>query len=575
MAEFSKRQYEFLRQQANQAFEKVRGTWIECGRWAYPHRIKWLLSQNPGERNNQHIVDHTHTLALRSYVAGFLEGNTSASRPWFRLYSENDELNDVPEIKAWLQHYTERCLYYLLKGNFYHAAGQFYYDYGVFNTGAYVMDEDKDGVFWHNLVPGSYKIINDEQGEAIMLILEYQMNVKALVDKYGTKKKNGDYDWSNFSDRTKNLYNQSMYTDMVDVVRIIKRNEEYDPNEPEAGLNGQWLSCTYEIGTISGVNYAMGAQEFGINNEETVDVDNLFLKKSSYKRKPFIVGKSPSNGNFEYGEEGPTLYALGAIKSLNKKAISKDQAIEQMLRPAIQGPAALRKSYITSAPNSFVPIDANSFAQGRGQALRSIFEINPQIGALLQDVTDLRAMVEKLYYSDYLMYLTQNPKTRTKAEVDAVIQEQQLVIGPNLQSLNKTHNQKVVEFIADWVLFEDPHLQPPPPGLERSFVQPEFISVFAQAQKAADLPAIDRYTAMIMNVGAVDPRMLQKANLDKLADLYEDRLYLPAGLNNPQAKVDAIREQQAKMAQRQQELQETLPAVAGAAKDIGSLQQKQ
>jgi hypothetical protein len=103
-------------------------------------------------------------------------------------------------------------------------------------------------------------------------------------------------------------------------------------------------------------------------------------------------------------------------------------------------------------------------------------------------------------------------------------------------------------------------------------LNPEFVSIFAQAQKAADLPAIDRYTAMIANVAQIDPRVLQKINTDKLADLYEDRLYLPAGLNNPQSKVDAMREQAQQQAARQRALEQTVPAMAKAVKDVSSVE---
>lgn len=562
--ELQKSHYEYLRNQAKQQFQKVRGTWIDCGKWALPHRIKWMTANTPGERNNQHIVDTTHVLALRSYVAGFLEGNTSASRPWYRIFSKDDELNEVPENKKWLQHYTERTLNCLSSCNFYNAAGGFYYDFGVFNTGAHYIDEIRGTLYFHNMDPGSYYVINDAWGNAVVLVREFSLTVKALVEKYG-KKKNGQWDWSNISTRVRTLYEGANYTQKIDIVHIVKENEDYDPARPQVLLNKKWLSCTYELGGTQGQYYQDG-MEFGtsiVNDKHSVDA---YLNKSASKRKPFIVGKSDSGNNFEYGEKGPTSDALGLIKSLNKKAISKDQAIEQMLRPALQGPANLRKSYITTASNSYVPLDPTSLSQ---KGLQPIFQVNPALPELTNDVTDLRDQVEKLYYADYLLYLSRNPKTRTATETNAVVQEQQLIIGPNLQSLNWTYNVPVVEFVMDYVLDEDPYLKPAPQALTGQFLQAEFISVFAQAQKAADLPAIDRYIQMMEQVGQLQPKIWDKANLDKLADLYEDRLFLPAGLNNPQGKVDALREQAQAMAQKQEMMQKTLPAMAGAAKDVG------
>lgn len=559
-----KQQCEFLRNQAKRKFDKIRSTWCDLLRWGLPHKATWILSQTPGERKNNHIVDPTHVLALRSFVAGFLEGNTSSSRPWYRIGTRDIERGENYENKAWLQHYTQRTLNYLGTSNFYHAAGNFYYDYGVVNTGAHYFEVLRDGNFHvHTLIPGSYYVLNNAYGEAVVLVREFSLNVKSVVETYGQYDDNGRADWSNISSSVKKSYEDGNYARMVDLVHIILENPEYDFRNPDDPNNRQWLELTYELGRGNGHFYT-DEQEFGMSG--LTSKDNVFLKRFTGRRKPFIVGKSTED--FEYGEKGPTLDALGLIKSLNKKAIGKDRALEQILAPTLQGPSHLRKSYITNAPNSYIPLDARSAGN---QKVESVYQISPAIGAVIGDVEDMRQMVDKLYYADFLLYLSKNPKTRTARETDAIVEEQQRIIGPNLQSLNFTYNIPVLEWVMDYVLYEDPYLEPPPEELQGQSLKPEFVSIFAQAQRAADLPAIDRYVAMIGNVAQINPAILDKANLDKLADLYEDRLYLPAGLNNPQSKVEAMREQAAREQQRQQMLQETLPAVAGAAKDMSSL----
>ncbi len=547
---------EYIRVQAKQKFDQVRGTWEDLGKWTLPHRTRWLRQQREGERHNHHIVDPTHILSLRSYVAGFLEGNTSATRPWYRIGTGNQEKNMIPENHAWLDFFTNRTLSVLASTNFYHAAGQFYYDYGTFNTGAHYIDQMGNGnLFFHSLTPGAYYVINNGYGEAVVLVREFSMPVKALVDTYG-QKVNGKWDWSNFSTRVKNLYNEGNYTQHVNVVHIVKENDDYDTDLEVAGENRKWLSLTYEVGSESGVYYSDG-QQFGHHTDKDND---KYLKISLSQRKPFIIGNSTSQTGFEYGEKGPTLDALGLIKSLNKKAISKDQALEKMLRPPVQGPAALKRSYLSASAGSYIPLDATSASQN---GLRTVYQVDPRIAGLIQDVGDLRQQVDKLYYADFLLYLSQNPKTRTATETDAVIQEQKMVIGPNLQSLNWTYNVPVVEFVMDYVLENDPYLPEPPEDLTGEFLRPEFISVFAQAQRAADLPQVEKYVAEMMNLAQIDPAVRDKVNLDKLADIYEDRLYLPAG-----AQAEAKREQAAMQQQRQQQL-EAMSQMAGAAKDVG------
>lgn len=562
----AKRECEYLRARAGQRWEPCRSTWIDTTKWAAPHRATWLLSQVPGERNNHHIVDPTHGLALRSYVAGFMEGNTSATRPWYRSGTNDTDFNRFQGHKKWLDGFTRRQHQILSTSNFYHAGATIYLDIGTIMTSIVYIDETPRGPFFHVLTPGEGKLINNGYGEAVVLVREFQLTVKAVVDTYARKDKDGKRDWSNISKHVRKMYDSSEYLQMIDIVHVIKENDQFDPNLPQIGLNRQWISYTYERGGYA--SYAAGGEPV----ESDFDDREKFLSIKASRRKPFIAPRSESSSNFEYGQKGPTLDALGLIKSLNKKAISKDQAVEQMLRPALQGPANLRKSYVTTAPNSYVPIDAAQLGVTKGRGLQPVFEVNPAIGVLLQDVTDLRQMVDKIYYADYLLYLSRNPKTRTATETNAILQEQQLIIGPILQSLNWTFNVPVVDWLMDFVLWDDPWIQenPVPEELTGKFLRPEFISVFAQAQKAADLPAVERFIGFAEQVGQLNPQIWDKVNLDRVADVYEDRLFLPAGVNRPQSEVDAKREQAQAQAQRQQILAEALPAMAGAARDMSS-----
>ena len=569
---YSVQELETLRGLANQKFGTIKNNWIDIGWWTAPHLTKWMLGKDFGTRNNQHITDTTHVSARRSYVSGFLEGNTSATRPWSRQLHGDPAKNKIPRVKKWLDHFNERCMKNLSSSNFYNEAARFYDHYGIFNTGVHYIVELPGRYFFYTLDPGSYRLINDQFGKAEILIMERRMNVKALVNEYGEKDKNGRVNWNNFSNRVKLSYERGNYTDTVDFVICVIPNKNFDPSKPVGGDNRQWVSLHYECGLGYGSDY-VGAVVTGLYAGESADTNRKFLRIRYSKRCPFIAGKSPSSMNFEYGEVGPTVDAIGCIKSLNKKAVAKDKALEKILDPAVQGPANLKKSYRTTMSNAYIPLDPTSLAAGA--RLSTIHDINSAIVPLTSDVDDIRQQVNKLYYADFLLYLTMNPKTRTAEETRAIVAEQQMVIGPNLQSLNWTYNVPITDFNADWTLDNDPYLEPPPPELEGEFLRTEFISIFAQTQKAADLPSIDRYIQAMMNVGQMNPSALQKVNFDVYADLIEDRLYLPEGLNRDQAEVDSMRQQAQAMAARQQALQETLPALAGAAKDAASARQGQ
>ena len=559
VAGYSRQDFELLRQDAKQKFQERKAEWTEWLLWTMPHRAKWLVNPNDDRVKGYPVVDGTHILAQRSFVAGFLEGNTSASRPWLRYSHPDPDRNRFTPNREWLDQATNRVLSTLSNSNFYHQAGQFYYDYGSVNTGCHIFKKLERGLHVYTLLPGSYYVINNALNEPDMLIREFSMHALALVKRYG-KKKNGSWDWSTFTPAVKMLWDKSDTTTMIECVEIFCRNKEFTSEFAVSGNNRMWTNVTYETGSATTNGFANY-----ISQPTAADAVNLEVGYS--RRRPFIVGKS--HGDTPYGEQGPTSSAIGLIRSANKKAISKDLALEKMLDPTTQGPAHIRKAYLTSQARKHIPLDATAMAQG---GLRTIYDINPAVATLSADVIDIRQQIERFYYADFLLYLSNNPKTRTAEEVREIVTEKQSVIGPNLQTLNWSYNMPVAEYLLDFVLSEDPYLPPPPEDLQGQFINTEFTSVFAQVQKAFDLPQINQYVSQWMQVAQLNPKAWDNINLDVLAKTYEDRYYLPAGLNNSQSYVDAMRRQAAQQMQRQQ-MMEAIPAAAAASKDMAQAEQ--
>ena len=81
VAGYSRQDFEVIRKDAKQKFEERKQDWTEYLLWTLSHRAKHLINPNADKVVGYPIIDGTHVLAHRSFVAGFLEGNTSASRP--------------------------------------------------------------------------------------------------------------------------------------------------------------------------------------------------------------------------------------------------------------------------------------------------------------------------------------------------------------------------------------------------------------------------------------------------------------------------------------------------------------
>lgn len=561
VAGFTRQEFEIMRQDAKQKFQDVQNDWIEQLLWTVPNRARWMINRNSDVPMGYPIADGTHILAHRSFVAGFMEGNTSASRPWIRYSHPDPDRNLYGPNRTWLDLASRRVHDYLSNSNFYNEAGQFYYDFGAVNTGAHIFKKVGNSLHVWTLMPGSYFVINNALGENETMVREFALHAVALVKRFG-KKKDGDWDWSNFSDRVKRLFDRSDTTVMIECVEVLTRNKNFSSMQPIGGSNRQWVSAIYETGVCTGDGFAQYASDATITND-------TYLEVTYSRRKPFIVGRS--HGSSPYGDQGPTSLSIGLIRSLNKKAISKDIAIEKMLDPTTQGPAHIRKSYLTTQARRHIPLDATSLAQG---GLKTVYEIPQGIVALTSDVEDIRRQVEKFYFADFLLYLTNNPKTRTAEETRAIVQEQQSVIGPNLQTLNWSYNQPIAEYMLDFIIAEDPYMPPPPEDLAGQWINTQFTSVFSSVQRAFDLPQINQYTNQIMGIAQLNPQAWNLINLQKLNQVYEDRYYLPSGLANPKSAVQAMIRQAQEQQQRQQMI-EALPAAASASRDMAQAQQIQ
>jgi hypothetical protein len=563
IAGYTRLEFEQLFQDAKMRFDQIRGEVLDNLLWTQPKRARFMLGNENAQVNGYHIFDSTHVLAQRSCVAGFLEGNTSASRPWIRFGVKDLDKNLYPANREYLDKASRSALGYLGGSNFYHEAGQFYYDWTSTDTGAHIFKRrNKNSFHVYTLLPGSYYIINNAFGEAEMLFRSFTLHAVALVKRYG-KKKNGEWDWSNFSTRVKELYERSDTTVLIECVEVYCRNKNWTSFEPQGGRNRQWTSVVYETGVYS----ANGFNKSFVNDPQ-IDMNGNFkyLEVNYYKRRPFVVGKAQGD---IYGERGPTTDSKDLIRSLNKKAVSKDLAIEKMLDPTTQGPAGIRKSYLTTQARGFIPLDPTALAQG---GMKTVYDIPVGFNALVGDVEDMRRQVEKMYYADFLLFLSSNPKTRTATEAAGVMEEQKSVLGPMLQSLNWSYNTPIAEYALDFALENDPELADIPDSLSQEWINTEFVSPFAQAQRAFDLPQINSYVDRWVGLAQLNPAAWNNINLNKLAEIYEDRYQLPSGLNNPKSAVEALMKQ-AQAQQQRQQLIDSLPAVSQANKNTAQAQQ--
>jgi len=197
-----------LRDQLDQERVSFMSNWRELADYIQPRAFrKGLEDVNRGDKRSSKIINLTATLAARTLGAGMHGGITSPSRPWFRLTTPNQEIAEDHEAKIWLTEVTRRMSTVMLRSNLYKTLPMLYRGAGTFATAAFFIEEDMETAFRCTFLPlGSYWIGNDARGKATILVREFRMTVRQVVEKFGLREDGVTIDWTNISQRTRNLW---------------------------------------------------------------------------------------------------------------------------------------------------------------------------------------------------------------------------------------------------------------------------------------------------------------------------------------------------------------------------------
>ena len=513
-----------------------RATWISQWKEISDHLLPrsgrfFVQDRDRGQKRHNNIYDSTGTKSLRVLAAGMMSGMTSPARPWFRLATNDPELNSYQPVKVWLDEVTQMMQSVFQKSNTYRALHSMYEELGAFGTAASIVLPDYKSVIHHYpLTIGEYCIATDYQGRVDTLYREFQKTVHEVVAEFGYK---------NVSPSVKNLYDRGSLDQWITIIHAIEPRSARDPSKLDA-KNMAWSSCYCEVGAKN----------------------NQYLRESGFKEFPAICPRWGTSGGDIYGNS-PGMEALGDIKQLQHEQLRKAQGIDYKTRPPLQVPTSMKNREIETLPGGISYVDAGGPAGG----IQTAFETTLDLSHLLQDIQDVRGRIQSSFYADlFLMLANQVDSRMTATEVAERHEEKLLMLGPVLERLQNEMLDPLIEMTFNRML-DAGIVPPPPPELEGQDLNVEFVSMLAQAQRAVGTNSIDRFVGTLGNIASFKPDVLDKLNTDKWADLYSDMLGVNPSLIVPADQVDALRQARAQQQQAAQQA-EQMAQGASAAKDL-------
>ena len=532
--ELSIKFFEQRRTELDTPFNTIKADLEELADYFYPRSVRFLTSDvnKTNKKKNTKIIDSSALIALRNFSSGMMSGATNPSQNWFRMKIKNYNMEMDYTTRLWCSQVEKLYRDAFNSSQLYTKLPILYKQLGVYGFSCLSLEPDFEDLFIAKVLPiGSYKYAKNFKGEVDTLVREYTETAKNLIEQFGE---------DNVSDTVKRA-NKTTPNTNIDVVHVVMPNPNFDTTKKWA-KNKKYISVYYERSQN----------------------DNKFLSMSGFDKFPYIVFESEVNGEDVYPCESPAINALPDVKQLFVMIKEKAKAVKKMVSPSLRGPAKYQDKTISTLPDTYTADDES------GHGVAPIYEVNPRILELENDIQNLKAMIREHFFNDlFAMILNTAERQRTATEINELKEEKMILLAPLLLQIHLGLNR-----IFEW-LFEEfvrvDILPQPPEQIQGGEIEIEFVSTLAQAQKVQKIAGMERFTTFTMNLAnALDPALRYKINGMKLIDDYADYANIDPSQINPSELVEQMKQMEA---QKQQQMEQMAALQQGSEmiKNIGGV----
>lgn len=528
LSEYSKQQ---LRRQSQGRMEAMRGYrlswwahWASLAEVYLPRRYRWFVTPNQynrGSQINTSIIDETGVIAARTCSAGMMSGLTSPTRPWFRLGFHDYSVPDFGPVRVWLDDVEKRMTRVFAESNFYQSLGVLYHDNVVFGSSAMIIYEDAaDVIRCYNPYLGEFFFGASARLDIDSLAREFVLTIQQAYEMFGL---------DNLSESTQ----QAFRSGGPALEREIVICHLVEPNFP-----------MYEGNVVS----MSVPKSFPYREIYWEQATAGIIQARGFMDRPFVAGRWDTTSNDPYGRS-PGMDALPAVRQLQVQQRRKAEAIDKMVRPPMLGSVSMKNE-----PASILP-GAITYATdiGPNAGFRPAFQIpNIPLTEMVEDIGEVQNRVKTIFFVDLFMMISQLDTVRTATEIDARREEKLIQLGPVIERFENEVLDPIIDRVFA-IMTRRGLIPPPPQEIQGMALKVEYVSMLAEAQRAASTTSLERLLAFAGTLVGVDQNILDNINLDEAVDEYADLLGVSPRVIRPMKEVLAIRAQKARALQAQQQ----------------------
>ncbi|KKN78809.1 hypothetical protein LCGC14_0345810 [marine sediment metagenome] len=503
-----------------------------------------------GQKRGKAIFDPTPASALGIWRDGMQGFMVSKSLRWFKSEMSDHTLNDIDEVRIFLQEYDEAMYAAYDRSNFYSVLNEWFNDAGSIGTATMYVEEDiKGGTTVHIPIHLREVFIAENKFQNVdVLFRKFFLTARQAVQMFDENRLTNDITQNAIS-------NPEKKHEFIHAV--------YPNDEPQFGsitsTNKKFKSVYVQTkGSTGGFNDPNQTSEIllaGVGD----GMNDLIVKESGYDVFPYAVWRFRKNSDEIYGYS-PAMDFMVAIEKLNTISKTLLQASQLAVRPARNVPEAQRGHVRMDA-------DGNNYFERGGDKIEVI---NP--GSNFPVGLDREQYYERFinggYRVEFFNAFIGRQGEATATEIIEIKSEQAQLMGPQVDRLTEDGLSKNFDIVAD-IENKAGRLPEPPQilvdrieeekerGNQRTKISVRFTGPLAQAQRRLFiLQPIKNGLREIAEASVLFPNIVDRVDEDWLSEALLDASDFPQEGMRSTAQVEEIREQRAEELARQQALQE-------------------
>ena len=489
--------------------QKWSATHKELQTYEYPTKGFFdTRTPNQGSKiDHKTLIDEEATLDIDTFAAGMTSGFTSPARPWFRLYLEEKELMDTPDIKFWLQDVQEIMYAIFQKSNTYSVLTSMYTELAPFGTACAIVEEDSHTVIHlTNYTIGEYLLSRDKRGRIDGFYHRFWMTTGQMVKEFGL---------GNVSEAVQIDWQQNKPDSWHIVNHLIETNDDRIPFLKDY-RNMEFRSVYWE------------------DNEKT-----KYLRLGGYEEQAILGPRFEFTTSHDVYGKGPGWKALGSVKELQEKVKALLIALAKKGNPPLQVDSSV-VGEVNTLPGGVTKFSA----QLPNAGVKTAYDVDIDIAALDVSIKDTKQKIRKFFFADLFLMMIEAERKGTPITATEVAERQSERISKIGPILELWQGDEFIKTLIDRTFaigLRNNVFPEPPEQLQGVEIKVQYTSILAQAQRMIDIQAIDIWTAGVLADADVDPSVIDIINFDEKNRHKAEMLGVPPKIVRSIAEASEIR----------------------------------